>query len=421
MNSTLLVELHPTFRSSHAPSRTPIRQLQMLNFPRGKGTATMKIALTIHALHGGGAERQLAELANYLVARENQVVVVTLDRTETDQYQVEPRVQRIGLDLMRESRNLLDAILANRRRVQALRKQLSLYAPDVVLSFTDKMNIVTLASRPDAPVIIAERSDPRKQRLSRLWETWRNRTYPRAAAMVALTNPIATALQTRFTRNLVRVIPNAVAIATEPSTATEPRVSPAKASSPAESHRKYQALAVGRLSPEKGFDLLLKAWRKANLSAAKWELVIVGEGATRPQLESLIKELNLTDSVRLAGWCQDVAAHYQEADLYISSSHYEAMSRSLLEAMSHGLPILSTRATDGLEELVQENHNGWLIPTGDDGALAHAIEAATSDTQSLPEYGIRSRALVQAHAWENVGPKWLDLIQSVVSSSRKTS
>lgn len=381
----------------------------------------MKIALTIHALHGGGAERQLAELANYLVARENQVVVVTLDRTETDQYKVEPRVQRIGLDRMRESRNLLDAILANRRRVQALRKQLSIYSPDVVISFTDKMNIVTLASRPHAPVIIAERSDPRKQRLSRLWETWRNRTYPRAAAMVALTNPIATALQTRFPRNLVRVIPNAVAILTESSKAEKSSVSPAEASSLAKTHRKYRALAVGRLSPEKGFDLLLKAWQQANPSAAKWELVIVGEGATRPQLESLIKELNLTDSVRLAGWCQDVAAHYQEADLYISSSHYEAMSRSLLEAMSHRLPIISTRATDGLEDLVQENHNGWLVPTGDSSALAHAIAAATGDAAALTEFGIRSRSLVQSHAWENVGPKWLDLIQLVVSSSQRAS
>lgn len=239
--------------------------------------------------------------------------------------------------------------------------------------------------------------------------------------MVALTGPIATALQTRFPRNLVRVIPNAVAIPIEPSNAEKPSVSPPEASFPAKTQRKFRALAVGRLSPEKGFDLLLKAWQLANPSAAKWELVIVGEGTTRPQLETLIKELNLSESVRLAGWCQNVAAHYQEADLYISSSHYEAMSRSLLEAMSHRLPIISTRATDGLEELVQENHNGWLVPTGDSSALARAIEAATGDAVALPEFGIRSRSLVQSHAWESVGPMWLDLIQSVMSSSQRTS
>ncbi len=109
----------------------------------------MKIALTIHALHGGGAERQLAELADYLATENHQVAVITWDRVDTDQYKVSSRVERIGLGLMRESRNLFEAILANRRRVRALQQQLQTYRPDVVISFTDKMNIVTWpANRP---------------------------------------------------------------------------------------------------------------------------------------------------------------------------------------------------------------------------------------------------------------------------------
>jgi glycosyltransferase involved in cell wall biosynthesis len=374
----------------------------------------MKIALTIHALYGGGAERQLAELADFLMTHGHQVTVITLDRVDTDQYQVDPGVQRIGLGLMRESRNLLDAILANRRRVRALAHQLKRLHPDVVISFTDKMNIVTLASKPPHPVILAERSDPRKQKLSRLWETWRNRTYPRAAAMVSLTEPIASALRARFPNNKVVVIPNAVAITTSspPKRDNEPN---------ANDKPTYRAIAVGRLSPEKGFDLLLKAWKQAAPDDSSWELVIVGDGPLRPQLEALIAELNLANEVHLAGWCRDVAAQYHQADLYISSSHYEAMSRSLLEALSHQLPAIVTRATDGLEELVQENVNGWLVPTNDVEALARAIGSATSPATKLREYGKHSASLVQSHAWENVGPKWLDLIQTVSVCNQKTS
>lgn len=375
----------------------------------------MKIALTIHALHGGGAERQLAELASFLVAHDHQVTVITLDFVGTDQYQVDPRVQRIGLGLMRDSRNLLEAILANRRRVRSLSQQLRVLRPDVVISFTDKMNIITLASQPQAPVILAERSDPRKQKLSRLWESWRHRTYPRAKTMVALTEPIATALRERFPKNQVVVIPNAVAINSS-SLHENHEDEPGKTNK-----SKYRAIAVGRLSPEKGFDLLLKAWKLAAPIDSNWELVIVGDGPTRPQLESLLADLRLENNVRLGGWCHDIASQYRAADLYISSSHYEAMSRSLLEALSYRLPVIATRATDGLEELVQENVNGWLVPTGDVEALAEAIRAAMSPMTKRLEMGKHSASLVQRHAWENIGPRWLDLIQTVLACNQKAS
>lgn len=379
----------------------------------------MKIALTIHALHGGGAERQLAELADYLATENHQVAVITWDRVDTDQYKVSSQVERIGLGLMRESRNLFEAILSNRRRVRALKEQIQLFRPDVVISFTDKMNIVTLASHPTVPTIIAERSDPRKQKLSRLWETWRNRTYPRATAMVALTEPIAAALQTRFPRNHVVVIPNAVAIQTTTTNASQDdhKTLTSKPSPPL----KYRALAVGRLSAEKGFDILLKAWKQALSSNPNWELVIVGDGPLRTQLESLRNELKLENEVHFAGWSHDIGSHYKKAHLYISSSHYEAMSRSLLEAMSHQLPVIATRATDGLEELVKENFNGSLVPTGSVDALAQAISSTVKKTDLLREYGERSAVLVQSHAWSNVGPKWLDLIQTVAACNRITS
>lgn len=368
----------------------------------------MKIVLTIHSLFGGGAERQAAELANFLVSAGFEVTVITWAQTATDQYKVDARVQRIGLNVLRNSRNFFEAVLANRERIRLLRRQWANLVPDLVISFTDKMNIVTLASRPQAPVIIAERSDPRKQKLSRLWEMWRDRTYPRAAAIVALTEPIANALRTRFPKNRVLVIPNAVALPSSIAIATDS--SPGQLSMP---NRKWRAIAVGRLSAEKGFDLLLRAWKLAAANEPAWELVIVGEGPLRPQLESLIVELQLQKSAHLMGWCSEIGSQYERSDLYISSSHYEAMSRSLLEALSYQLPVISTRATDGLEELIQEHHNGWLVPTGNVEALAAALSSAFYQTELLRLYGQRSATVVKHHAWELIGPKWLDLIRSV--------
>ena len=372
----------------------------------------MKIALTIHALHGGGAERQLAELANHLACHNHQVTVVTWDKIENDQYCVSAQVQRLGLDLMGDSRNVLQGVLANRKRVRVLKRTLTDLHPDLIISFTDKMNIATLAAAPPAPVIIAERSDPRKQRLTRLWEFWRSRTYHRAACMVALTEPIANALRKRFAHRHVIVIPNAVTIPTPQELALEPSL-PA---SGVPTNRR--AIAVGRLSPEKGFDLLLQAWKLATAHQTDWELVIVGDGSQRPVLEKEIARLQLESKVTLAGWSQAIAQQYLAADLFISASHYEAMSRSLLEAMSHGLPIITTRATDGLEELVRENENGWLVPTGNCEALTTAIRQAIDQPDRLKAMGENSRIFVQRHSWEAIGPRWLALIEAVAAGQK---
>jgi len=383
----------------------------------------MRIVMTIHALHGGGAERQIAELANYLASQGNDVSLVTLDRVENDRYRVDSTVQRIGLDLMGESQNLWQAFWANRRRISKLRSLIQELSPDVVISFTDKMNIMTLSLQRAIPVIVAERSDPRKQRLPWRWEAWRDRVYPRAACIVALTNSIANELKRRFPKNRVIVIPNAVEIPgsnehlknNSEITATIAPPTPAYGKDSPKFNREIRrALAVGRLSSEKGFDLLLQAWSKGGSDLRNWELVIAGEGPERNRLENEITQLKLTDSVKLIGWCENITTQYLQADLFILPSHYEAMSRSLLEALSYSLPVVVTEATDGLDSLVINGTNGWLVPTGNVTVLAEAIVDAAGDPQRLERFGEASYQLVQQHAWPNIGPQWLRLIHSVV-------
>ena len=153
----------------------------------------MRIALTIHALQGGGAERALARLAERWSTAGHEVHLITWSAVATDQISVPPAVQRHGLDLVRSSANLWQGLWANVRRIRALRRKLRELQPDFVLSFCDQMNISTLQAARGLrlPVWIAEHSDPSRQRLSRAWEWWRGRTYPRCTGCVALTSEIA--------------------------------------------------------------------------------------------------------------------------------------------------------------------------------------------------------------------------------------
>ena len=153
------------------------------------------------------------------------------------------------------SANSLHAGWNNAQRIRALRQAMRAAASDCVVSVTDRMNVlVLLASRGlDSPVVIAEHSDPRHQPMGEIWEHLRKWTYPRCTAAVALTHTVAEHLRTVVGQRPVYVIPNGI---------RAPGVTVADI--PDRDERTI--VAMGRLSPEKGFDLLIDAF--ARLAAA---------------------------------------------------------------------------------------------------------------------------------------------------------
>ncbi len=130
--------------------------------------------------------------------------------------------------------------------------------------------------------------------------------------------------------------------------------------------------AVGRLEPEKGYDLLIRAI--ANLIRRQHDvhLVIVGEGNDRQRLESLAAELGVSDRVRLVGWQSDVRSHFEAMDLFALSSYREGLPNVLLEAMALQVPCVATRI-NGIPRLIQDGRNGLLVPPGDVTALENAL------------------------------------------------
>ena len=147
------------------------------------------VALVIHALHGGGAERVAALLANLWAERGEQITIITLDTVESDVYRVDPRSQTDWAGADGNLRNVITAIWNNRRRIGGLRKAIKTIQPDCVVGVTDQINVITLLAcrRLKVPVVIAEHSDPRHQYMGRIWERLRRWSYPQATAIVVLT------------------------------------------------------------------------------------------------------------------------------------------------------------------------------------------------------------------------------------------
>jgi glycosyltransferase involved in cell wall biosynthesis len=135
-------------------------------------------------------------------------------------------------------------------------------------------------------------------------------------------------------------------------------------------------LAVGRLSREKGFDLLLQALSTVRERFPHADLVIAGSGSEEAALKAQCRELGIEATVRFAGYVDCPAAYFPGATLYVLSSRHEGLPNALLEAAAGGLPIVALPASQGLVELLGGRPGAWLAAEISSKALAASLRAA---------------------------------------------
>ncbi len=152
--------------------------------------------------------------------------------------------------------------------------------------------------------------------------------------------------------------------------------------------------AVGRLEPEKGFDILIRAVADLARRGEDVSLVVVGEGGDRPRLEALAAELGVGPRVRLVGWQSDVRPYFEAMDLFALSSFREGLPNVLLEAMALQTPCVATRV-NGVPKLVQDGRNGLLVPPGDAAALAAALQALLANADLRQVFRAAGRRTVE--------------------------
>lgn len=131
-------------------------------------------------------------------------------------------------------------------------------------------------------------------------------------------------------------------------------------------------LAVGNLKTAKNYPMMLHAFALL-LENTEAQLMILGEGPLRDELQALAEQLNITGRVTFAGFVLDTAAYYRSADLFLLSSDYEGFGNVLVEAMSHGVPVVSTDCPGGPAEVLDQGRYGALAASGDPQAFAQAI------------------------------------------------
>ena len=369
-----------------------------------------RLAIVIHSLDGGGAERTAARMANHWADGGYEVTLITLDSAESDRYRLVPAVRREALGVMGHSSNALSAILNNWGRIRALRRAIVAVDPDRVVSLTDKTNVLVLAAcrKLRVPVIVAERTDPRYQQIGRVWSYLRERLYPRATALVVQTEGVREAIRPMMAGRPVYVVPNVVE---KEEGGSELPVRPMSDTASGHSglfsdaDRKW-VVGLGRLTHEKGFDLLVRAFAQTASRRPRWDLVIFGEGPERGALEELVEELGLAERVFLPGWTDDVGAVLKRAGMFVLPSRYEGFPNALLEAMAAGLPVISFDCPSGPYEILRDGYDGLLVRAGSVEWLAAAMDRLMRDGQARNLLASKAPEVLERFSAERYYGRW---------------
>jgi glycosyltransferase involved in cell wall biosynthesis len=174
------------------------------------------------------------------------------------------------------------------------------------------------------------------------------------------------------------------------------------------------AVAAGRLnSPQKGFDLLIEAWKPVAAAHPDWQLRIYGRGHLRAALERQIRDAGLADDVSLMGATRDLGSALAEGSVFVLSSRYEGFGIVLVEAMSKGMAVVSFDCPRGPGEIIEHSRDGLLVPAGDVGALSRAMLDVVGDEERRRALGAAAVEAARRYDPAVVGQDWVRLIDEL--------
>lgn len=173
-----------------------------------------------------------------------------------------------------------------------------------------------------------------------------------------------------------------------------------------------QVIAVGRYTWQKGFDLLLQAWKLVYEKHPDWHLNIYGSGE-RHAYEHLVSELGISDVVTCHPAVSDIYEKYRESSVFVLSSRYEGFGLVLAEAMSTGVPAVSFACPCGPSDIITDGEDGILVENGDVDKLADAICWMIDHPEERKQYGKSARCNAKRFAQDKVMDMWLELFKTL--------
>lgn len=361
----------------------------------------MKLVLIAY-LHGyGGAEKQIILLANGMVGKGHDVTLISISGCDIC-FPIDDNIKLIHI-----SNKGKDRVLNIIERYLKLKKILRKIRPDIVINYWYQgVYLCYLMSKKiTGKIVYSERGDPGDVEYLGLLGAVRKITLPKVDGVVFQTS----AAQKYFNRNIQKksiVIPNPVFLEIKKSKISNV-------------DRKKKIVGVGRLHPQKNFDLLIEAFSHIVKIYPDYKLEIYGEGELKRNLEAKIRSLNLSGCVILKGNVNNVQAKIYDASLFVLSSKFEGMPNALLEAMIVGLPCISTNWNPGgIEDIITNEENGIIVKNNDVKEMTEAICKVLGDQDFANKLGSKAKNKVKGYSETEVMKEWDEFLSGLLNNQK---
>ncbi len=344
-----------------------------------------KIAFFIGSLNRGGAERVISILANHYAENGYQVdVIMLLDNIVG--YELNKNVNVINY-----SGNGLSKVKRIPYWLKTIRKYVKEQKPDVLVSFCVRLNVFVLLASSGLKVkkIVSERNDPRTDGRGKFMDIMTKILYPKVNTVV---------FQTEKAKSYFNKLKNGVVI---PNPITVPKNN--KQPNP------KKIVSVGNFRAVKNHKMLINAFHKFHKNNPNVVLNIYGDGELYDEIQNQINSFNLTTNVILHGSIPNVIEEIADASIFCLSSNSEGLSNALLEAISLGIPCISTDVA-GADEYVVDGESGFIVPVGDEDAFADRLNKLYNDKELLKQFSIKSKEMSKKCSFDTVISNWDEVI-----------
>lgn len=340
-----------------------------------------RILFVCNHLYGGGAERVLVSLANYFCNKGNEVVIAAYDTEKT--YPLDSKVKIVKVN---DSDNRIKVIKNIRGRIKETQ-------PDVVISFEYYVNICTILAciglKPR--LIISERNDPAIVGAKFPNGIIRDLTYRLCDVLVCQTYDAKEYFSKSIQKKSVVIL------------------NPLKDDLPHrwENERECEIVNFCRLNEQKNIPLLIDAFELFLDRNPSYRLSIFGNGELKENLENYIKEKELSGKVTIYAARNDIHERIIKSAMFVSSSDYEGLSNSMLEAMAIGIPTISTDCPcGGARMVIDDGVNGLLVPVGDKNCLAEKMNDIAANRELAEKLSYNSSKLREQLSLDVIAMQW---------------
>ncbi|WP_026494393.1 glycosyltransferase family 4 protein [Butyrivibrio sp. WCD3002] len=351
----------------------------------------IRICFATPQLSYGGAERVVSVLAGKLAELGHDVSIIIYDR-KNDEYQTSDKVKRYYLCDETYSRV---SVIRRIQRIMYVRKYIKKHRFEFIVPFLERAVIQTFIATRGLNI--------------KFISTLRNNPYELSRSERIKTDFIAWFADAHFVQNQSQKSYYCKKIQRKTFVVSNPVNEIFIEHSKNYSEHVKKIVSMGRLFPQKNYDLLIDAIKLVYEKYKDISVYIWGIGTEHNRLSERIKSEGLEKCMFLKGRTQDVEGAMADADLFVMTSDYEGMPNSLLEAMTYGMPCISTDCPTGPSELIKSGENGILVPLKDKKALAESIMWFIENPEKAILCGKNARkSVVEKHTADYICKKFLD-------------